>query len=170
VRARIDAQVQKPWPPRPPSEALANISKAGLRTLQAQPYLPYFPAITSASVFFGVRTCIPLRGSSGVSPDSLFHLRPKPENRGVVPLYRAMQINTTRCCGYQEIMPLGGASVELRPLRAKECQTQHAYNLLRADILSPIEFFGRFNVSLVEQECVAGWKERGRDEGCISAR
>jgi len=143
VRARIDAQVQKPWPPRPPSEALANISKAGLRTLQAQPYLPYFPAITSASVFFGVRTCIPLRGSSGVSPDSLFHLRPKPENRGVVPLYRAMQINTTRCCGYQEIMPLGGASVELRPERAKECQAQHAYSLLRADIFHPYRIFRR---------------------------
>jgi hypothetical protein len=27
---------------------------------------------TKGSVSFGVRTCLPLRGSSGVSPDSLF--------------------------------------------------------------------------------------------------
>jgi hypothetical protein len=54
-----------PLLPRLPSEALASIPRAGLRTLQVQPYLPDFPALYGASVILGVRTCLPLRGSSG---------------------------------------------------------------------------------------------------------
>jgi hypothetical protein len=33
------------------------------------------PRRFTPSVIFGVRTCLPLRGSSGVSPDSLFTLQ-----------------------------------------------------------------------------------------------
>ena len=48
-------------------------SMAGLRTLQDRSYWPDFPG--EPSVIVGVRTCLPLRGSSGFSPDSLFHPR-----------------------------------------------------------------------------------------------
>ena len=70
----------------PPSEALANVSVAGLRTLQARTYLPDFPAACASSVILGFRTCLPLRGSSGVSPDSLFTLRRRSDH-GMTPLY-----------------------------------------------------------------------------------
>ena len=63
-----------PLPPRLPSEALAYVSVAGLRTLQAQPYSPDFPMPFGISVILGFRTCLPLRGSSGFSPDSLLIL------------------------------------------------------------------------------------------------
>ena len=62
-------------PPRLPSEARANVSKAGLRTLQVLAYLPLTSQRQGSSVVLlveGVRTCLPLRGSSGLSPDSLF--------------------------------------------------------------------------------------------------
>jgi hypothetical protein len=49
-------------------------SVAGLRTLQAQPYSPDFPMPFGTSVILGFRTCLPLRGSSGFSPDSLLIL------------------------------------------------------------------------------------------------
>ena len=64
----------QPLPPRLPSEALANVSVAGLRTLQVQPYSPDFPVPCGTSVILGFRTCLPLRGSSGFSPDSLLIL------------------------------------------------------------------------------------------------
>ena len=76
-----------PLPPRLPSEALAYISVAGLRTLQAQPYSPDFPVPYGTSVILGFRTCSPLRGSSGFSPDSL--LMPLAEQPWRKPLYLA---------------------------------------------------------------------------------
>ena len=66
------ATEDKPLPPRLPSEALAYVSVVGLRTLQAQPYSPDFPVPCGTSVILGFRTCSPLRGSSGFTPDSLF--------------------------------------------------------------------------------------------------
>ena len=48
---------------------------------------------------FGVRTCLPLRGSSGFSPDSLFIL--KRRNRGMwTTLYWIGGERNTICCGY----------------------------------------------------------------------
>src|ERR1700757_1039231 len=79
------ATEDKPLPPRLPSEALAYISVAGLRTLQAQPYSPDFPVPYGTSVILGFRTCSPLRGSSGFSPDSL--LMPLAEQPWRKPLY-----------------------------------------------------------------------------------
>src|SRR6201996_1350291 len=74
-----------PLPPRLPSEALAYVSVAGLRTLQAQPYSPDFPVSCGTSVILGFRTCSPLRGSSGFSPGSL--LMPLAEQPWRKPLY-----------------------------------------------------------------------------------
>jgi hypothetical protein len=52
--------------------------------LTGSTYLPDFPGLRP-SVHFGFRTCSPLRGSSGFSPDSLFiHLG---WNQGTGPLY-----------------------------------------------------------------------------------
>ena len=79
------ATEDKPLPPRLPSEALAYVSVAGLRTLQAQPYSPDFPVPFGTSVILGFRTCSPLRGSSGFSPDSL--LMPLAEQPWRKPLY-----------------------------------------------------------------------------------
>jgi hypothetical protein len=63
------------------------VSMAGLRTLQAQPYSPDFPG--SGPVSFGFRTCLPLRGSSGISPDSLFTLH-RWRDRGTTTISRPM--------------------------------------------------------------------------------
>src|SRR6185437_2204710 len=62
--------------------------------LQAQPYLPDFPG-HQAQCRFGVRTCLPLRGSSGFSPDSLFTLdEERPKNSTTISWAR------TNCNGY----------------------------------------------------------------------
>src|ERR1700722_19614992 len=62
----------KPLPPRLPSEARANLFAAGLRTCRLPTYSASQPILASADVSF--RSCLPLRGSSGFSPDSLFTL------------------------------------------------------------------------------------------------
>jgi hypothetical protein len=48
--------------------------------LQAHSYLPDFPGLSSQCLF-GVRTCLPLRGSSGFAPDSLFISRRRENHR-----------------------------------------------------------------------------------------
>ena len=83
----------KPLPPRLPSEALAYVSVAGLRTLQAQPYSPDFPVPCGTSVILGFRTCSPLRGSSGFPPDSL--LMPLAEQPWRKPLYLAFPVTAS---------------------------------------------------------------------------
>jgi hypothetical protein len=51
-------------------------------------------------VSIGVRPCLPLRGSSGLSPDSLFRL-PHGRTDGTVPLYLEAAISAMpKYCGY----------------------------------------------------------------------
>ena len=65
---------------------------------QVPTYLPDFPR-PEGPVSIGVRTCLPLRGSSGLSPDSLFTLDSR--DRGTGPLYLAACRNARRIyCGY----------------------------------------------------------------------
>jgi hypothetical protein len=59
-------------------------------------YSPDFPGQTP-SVYFGFRTCSPLRGSSGLPPDSLFILLAE-EPRNCTTISRSKwKCNTTRC-------------------------------------------------------------------------
>jgi hypothetical protein len=46
-------------------------------------YWPGFPTVESVSAVVGVRSCLPLRGSSGVAPDSHLHLAPGAKNHKV---------------------------------------------------------------------------------------
>jgi hypothetical protein len=64
--------------------------------LTGSTYSPDFPG-RMPSVNFGFRTCSPLRGSSGISPDSLFIL-PAEEPRNCTTISREdWKCNTTRC-------------------------------------------------------------------------
>jgi len=67
-------RIERPLPPSPPLGGVSEFSVAGLRTLQALTYSPDFPDASASSVILGFRTCLPLRGSSGVTPASLFTL------------------------------------------------------------------------------------------------
>ena len=76
---RSDAKKQRlPQPKRalatsPPLGGVSECFRGRSSDSQAHSYLPDFPGL-SPSVILGVRTCLPLRGSSGFSPDSLFIL------------------------------------------------------------------------------------------------
>jgi hypothetical protein len=66
--------------------------------LTGSTYLPDFPSHL-AQCQLGVRTCLPLRGSSGLSPDSLFIL--KLRNRGIcLPYLGLRKIAMATSCGY----------------------------------------------------------------------
>src|ERR1700761_1715784 len=56
----------------PPLGGASECSQAGLRACRLGPTSQ--TSRTSGPVSIGVRTCLPLRGSSGLSPDSLFTL------------------------------------------------------------------------------------------------
>ncbi len=77
---KISGTGDVPLPPRLPSEASANVSWQvfGLTGLT---YSPDFPGVCPVSSF-DFRTCLPLRGSSGFSPDSLFTLVRETEECG----------------------------------------------------------------------------------------
>src|SRR5579883_1762806 len=62
----------------PPLGGVSECFPGRSSDLQAQPYWPDFPGAIEAQCRFGFRTCLPLRGSSGFSPDSLF----TPEGEG----------------------------------------------------------------------------------------
>ena len=63
-----------PLPPRLPSEALA-IVPGQVFGLAGSDLLARLPESVRIQCPVGFRTCLPLRGSSGFSPDSLFTLR-----------------------------------------------------------------------------------------------
>ena len=72
-KQRMDSGKETAPATSPPLGGVSECFLAGLRTYRFN-LLAGLPRPVRSSVDFGFRTCSPLRGSSGLSPDSLFIL------------------------------------------------------------------------------------------------